>query len=92
MLFASTTAIVVTPSLAYMGEAASSAGVESFGVGYGLYNMAWGVGLLAGPSLGGFLFDRLGFPTLALVWAPCVIAITLLLSRVKSPISPGGTL
>jgi multidrug resistance protein len=88
MLLASTVAIVITPSLTYMAEATSAAGVESFGVGYGLYNMAWGAGLLAGPSLGGFLFDRLGFPRLALVWAPSVIAITLLLARVKSKVAP----
>ena len=52
--------LVITPSLAYMAEATSSAGVGSFGVGYGLYNMAWGVGLLGGPALGGFLFERVG--------------------------------
>ena len=43
-------AMVITPSLAYMAEAMSAAGVGSFGVGYGLYNMAWGAGLLAGPA------------------------------------------
>ena len=57
----SAVALVITPSLAYMAEATSSAGVGSFGVGYGLYNMAWGAGLLGGPALGGFLFERIGF-------------------------------
>ena len=52
--------MIITPSLAYMAEATSSAGAGSFGVGYGLYNMAWGVGLLGGPALGGFLFERIG--------------------------------
>ena len=54
-------ALVITPSLAYMAEATSDAGVGSFGVAYGLYNVAWGVGLLGGPALGGFLFERMGF-------------------------------
>jgi len=50
-------------------------------VSYGLYNMAWGAGLLAGPALGGFLFERVGFAMLALVWAPAIVAVTLLLAR-----------
>jgi MFS family permease len=64
-----------------MGEATSDAGIGSFGVSYGLYNMAWGVGLLGGPALGGFLFERLGFVRLSLAWAPVVIVVTLLLAR-----------
>ena len=36
--------MIVTPSLAYMAEAASAAGFESYGVVYGVYNMAWAVG------------------------------------------------
>jgi MFS family permease len=58
-----------------MGEATTAAGVRSFGVSYGLYNLAWGAGLLSGPALGGFLFERLGFWRLMLVWAPMLIAV-----------------
>jgi multidrug resistance protein len=90
LLMASTVALVITPSLAYMAEATSRAGVGSFGVGYGLYNMAWGAGLLGGPALGGFLFERMGFPRLALFWAPGVVSITILLARVKSRVPTGG--
>ena len=79
MLLGAAIALVVTPSLAYMAEATSAAGVASFGVSYGLYNFAWGVGLLAGPAVGGFLFERLGFPRLTLVWMPLVLATTILL-------------
>ena len=85
-------ALVIAPSLAYMGEATSSAGLGSFGVAYGLYNVAWGVGLLGGPALGGFLFERIGLLRLTLWWAPAVIVLTLTLARVKSgellPVSP----
>jgi MFS transporter, DHA1 family, solute carrier family 18 (vesicular amine transporter), member 1/2 len=81
VLQASMAALAITPSLAYMGEAVAQAGLGSFGVGYGLYNMAWGVGLLGGPALGGFLYERLGFTMLTLVWAPCVISTTALLAR-----------
>jgi DHA1 family solute carrier family 18 vesicular amine transporter 1/2 len=85
VLQAAASAMVITPSLTYMGEATSDAGIGSFGVAYGLYNMAWGVGLLGGPALGGFLFDRLGFGRLALLWAPMLIVVTWLLAGVQSP-------
>jgi MFS family permease len=78
-------ALVIAPSLAYMGEATSVAGLGSFGVAYGLYNVAWGVGLLGGPALGGFLFERIGLQRLALWWAPAVMICTALLTRIRNP-------
>ena len=54
-------ALIVTPSLAYMAEVTAFAGGDAYGIGYGIYNTAWGVGLLGGPALGGWLFERLGF-------------------------------
>jgi predicted MFS family arabinose efflux permease len=80
--------LVITPSLAYMAEVTSIAGADAYGVGYGLYNTAWAVGLLIGPAIGGFLFDRLGFATLTLLWSPSVVAVTFLLARVR----PGARL
>ena len=77
-------ALAITPSLAYMAEATASAGVGSFGVGYGLYNMAWGAGLLSGPAIGGFLYERIGFTRLMLAWSPVLVVVTLLLARVQS--------
>ena len=81
-------AVAITPSLAYMGEAASNAGVGSFGVSYGIYNMAWAVGLLGGPAVGGFLFERFGFARLTLAWAPALVLVTWLLGRVQFQRSP----
>jgi MFS family permease len=75
--------VAITPSLAYMGEAASNAGIGSFGVSYGIYNMAWAVGLLGGPAVGGFLFERIGFARLTLAWAPVLVLVTWLLGRVQ---------
>jgi MFS family permease len=72
-------ALLVTPSLAYMAEAISAAGAGSFGVAYGVYNFAWAIGLLAGPAAGGFLYERLGFQRLVLVWAPLSVTITILI-------------
>ncbi|HXI29241.1 MAG TPA: MFS transporter, partial [Vicinamibacterales bacterium] len=79
-----TMALMITPSLAYMAEATSLSGVASFGVAYGLYNMAWGAGLLGGPAIGGFLFERLGFARLVVVWAPALLLIAWLLGGVQS--------
>jgi MFS transporter, DHA1 family, solute carrier family 18 (vesicular amine transporter), member 1/2 len=64
--------MVVAPSLAYMAEASGSAGAPSFGVAYGLYNFAWGGGLLVGPAVGGALFERIGFMPL-LRWWPAIL-------------------
>jgi multidrug resistance protein len=88
VLTAGAAAFVITPSLAYMGEAASKAGVSAFGVSYGLYNLAWGAGLLGGPALGGFLLERLGFRPMLVAWAPAVALVTIALARVQSSRSP----
>jgi len=74
-------AMAVTPSLSYMAEATSEAGIESFGVSYGVYNVAWGAGLLVGPAIGGALFEDLGLSRLTLLWAPVMLALTVLLIR-----------
>jgi MFS transporter, DHA1 family, solute carrier family 18 (vesicular amine transporter), member 1/2 len=81
-------ALVIAPSVAYMGDAVSAAGIGSFGVAYGLYNVAWGAGLLGGPALGGFLFERLGFGPLTLAWAPAVVMATLLIASVGTTPNP----
>ena len=71
----------VTPSLTYMAEATSSAGSDSFGVAYGLYNFAWSFGLLIGPALGGALYERLGFVRLCAIWAVAIVMVLAALAR-----------
>ena len=73
--------MIVTPSLAFMAEAASAAGLESYGVAYGVYNVAWAVGLLGGPSLGGFLFEHIGFAALTAWWALALLIVALVVAR-----------
>ena len=75
---------MITPSLTYMADSTAAAGSPSFGVAYGLYNVAWAIGLLTGPAIGGYGYDRLGFTRLTLVWAPVVIAVAFALSRVDA--------
>ena len=77
-------ALIITPSLAYMAEVTAFAGGDAYGIGYGIYNTAWGVGLLAGPALGGWLFDRIGFAALASSWAIVIIVGTIAIAAVKS--------
>ena len=75
--------MIITPSLAYMAEVASAAGFESYGVVYGVYNMAWAVGLMVAPALGGFLFERVGFETMSIGWGILLVVIGITLSRMK---------
>jgi DHA1 family solute carrier family 18 vesicular amine transporter 1/2 len=84
VICAGTISMIITPSLAYMAEATAGAGAGSFGVGYGLYNMAWGAGLLGGPALSGFLYERMGFGWLMLIWAPPLVTVAYLLGRMHS--------
>lgn len=77
-------ALIITPSLAYMAEVTAFAGGDAFGIGYGIYNTAWGFGLLGGPALGGWLFERVGFAALATGWAVVAIVATIALAGVKS--------
>jgi MFS transporter, DHA1 family, solute carrier family 18 (vesicular amine transporter), member 1/2 len=85
-------AVVITPSLAYMAEATSTTGVGSFGVAFGLYNFAWAMGLLVGPATGGFLYERIGFHRLMLLWSPIAIAMTFLIvaSERRPPVHHGN--
>ena len=79
-------ALIVTPSLAYMAEVTAFAGGDAYGIGYGIYNTAWAVGLLGGPALGGWLFDRVGFAALATGWAVVTMVATLALAGVRSDV------
>jgi MFS transporter, DHA1 family, solute carrier family 18 (vesicular amine transporter), member 1/2 len=71
----------LTPSLAYMVDAVSQARGESHGVAYGVYNVAWAIGLLGGPAIGGYVYELLGFSPLILAWAPAVIISTVVIAR-----------
>jgi predicted MFS family arabinose efflux permease len=77
-------ALVGAPSLTFMADATSQAGLGSFGAAYGLYNAVWAIGLLAGPPIGGYLYEHLGFAPLTLRWSAVVIAITLGLQASRS--------
>ena len=75
--------LAVTPSLPYMADVTTIDGADAYGVGYGLYNTAWAIGLLIGPALGGFVFERAGLAALLIAWSGAAIVVTLLLGRVQ---------
>jgi multidrug resistance protein len=76
--------MIITPSLAYIAEIASTAGFESYGVVYGAYNVAWAVGLMAGPAIGGFLLERIGFAPLTVGWSLLLLVSGLVLAKVSA--------
>ena len=80
VLQAGALALAIAPSLTYMSQTAARGGAAAHGVAYGLYNVAWAVGLLVGPAIGGFAYERIGFRLLTLAWAPVMIAITVVIA------------
>jgi predicted MFS family arabinose efflux permease len=74
----------LTPSLAYFAQLASQAGVHAYGVVYGIYNVAWAIGVISGPALGGFLFDRIGFAPLTTIWSALLVAASLFFMRMRT--------
>jgi multidrug resistance protein len=88
LLQSSASALVITPSLAYMAEVTSFAGVSAYGVGYGMYNAAWALGLLIGPAAGGYLYEHLGFAKLVFMWAPAMVIVTALIGGPARRTSP----
>jgi MFS family permease len=85
-------ALIITPSLAYMAEVTAFAGGHAYVSGYGINNTGWGAGLLAAPALGGWLFERVGFATLAKGWAIVVILATIAIAGVRSDVRLKATL
>jgi multidrug resistance protein len=84
VLTALTFAMIATPSLTLMADTTTAAGLGSFGTAYGIYNAIWAVGVLFGPALGGYLYERMRFSTLALGWSAVMAAITLALPIFRS--------
>jgi multidrug resistance protein len=73
----------ITPSLTYFAQLASQAGVHAYGVVYGIYNVAWAIGLMSGPALGGFLFDQIGFAQLTVLWSALLFTASLVFARLR---------
>lgn len=85
---AGTLSLIVTPSLTYMAEAGARAGAASFGVSYGLYNFAWGCGLVTGPAIGGAAYEWLGLSRMLTLWPLLLLTTAAWFGRTGAPASP----
>jgi MFS family permease len=50
---------------------------------YGVYNVAWAIGLVAGPAIGGFLLERIGFGPLTIGWSLLLLVTGVTLARLR---------
>jgi predicted MFS family arabinose efflux permease len=48
-----------------------------------VYNVAWAIGLMAGPAIGGFLLERIGFGPLTIGWSLLLLVTSLALARLR---------
>jgi len=82
-----------TPGMALVSDRADLAGL-ALGLGYGLMNTAWAVGVVLGPTLGGGLAEAFGDPVAYLLCAGLAAAtLSAILGRRRwrpSPASPEG--
>ncbi|CAG8498348.1 9129_t:CDS:2 [Paraglomus occultum] len=72
VLFGAAYSVASTPTLPLLGEFVAKNGGGAYGQVYALWNMAYSVGMLAGPVIGGVLLQYFGF-----FWAMMGFAITL---------------
>ena len=49
--------------------------------------MAWGAGLLGGPAVGGFAYERIGFARLTVAWGVGLLIVTAVIQRHGSRIA-----
>jgi MFS family permease len=53
-----------------------------------LFSFTWALGIAVGPTMGGFVYDRLGFSVLAFIYAG--LALVMLLALCFAPARPAG--
>lgn len=63
----------ITPCLPEFAEISQRSGTNSFGASFSIYNTAYSIGMMIGPTLGGILTNYLG-----IIWCYSVVAIVIL--------------
>ncbi|RIB02726.1 major facilitator superfamily domain-containing protein [Gigaspora rosea] len=61
LFFGATYSIISTPSLPLLGERVKEKGGGAYGQVYGLWNMAYSIGMFVGPAIAGLLMEHYGF-------------------------------
>jgi MFS family permease len=73
--FGFSAAIVLTPGLPEMADYCEEKGGGIYAQGYALYNIAYSVGMIIGPLMGGYLFQELGFGWQMFVFSGILILV-----------------
>jgi MFS transporter, DHA1 family, solute carrier family 18 (vesicular amine transporter), member 1/2 len=77
IFFGASYSVASTPTLPLLGEFVTANGGGAYGQVYALWNMAYSIGILVCPVVGGVLLQYFGF-----LWAMMCFAITLLLTTI----------
>lgn len=72
MLFGLASSMITTPLLPQMGEVVHKLGGGAYGRVYALFNMAYSIGMLFGPIVGGILLDKITFWGQMCVFSACL--------------------
>lgn len=62
----------ITPCLPEFAEISETSGASSFGASFSIYNTAYSIGMMIGPTVGGILTNYLG-----IIWCYSVVAIVI---------------
>jgi MFS family permease len=82
-------AFLLSPTLPEVARVCERQGAHSFGAAYAVFNLAYAVGMAAGPVAGGVLKSSVGFgPTLLVFSAVTALYLPLLVLRSRRPHAP----
>ncbi|CAG8771670.1 23848_t:CDS:2, partial [Dentiscutata erythropus] len=76
LFFGATYSIISTPSLPLLGERVKEKGGGAYGQVYGLWNMAYSLGMFVGPAVAGILMEYYGFFGTLCAFSACTLMIS----------------
>ncbi|KAF9978332.1 hypothetical protein BGZ73_002923 [Actinomortierella ambigua] len=74
ILIGTTGTAVLTPILSEIAAVVRNIGTDSFTMAYGLFNMAFSIGVMVGPIVCGILYERFGFQTMTYAMIGALLA------------------
>ena len=76
LFFGTAYSVVTTPTLPLLGHYVTQKGGGAYGQIYALWNMAYSVGMFAGPVISGLLFEIFEFRNTLIILGVAALAIT----------------